>query len=123
MSRQFEPEDYFSKRHGWTENPLNPLLLTFEPSGDGETDIAWIVKGSLRDLGRYAVCTHLNGAIALLNKTLIVNDGIGKGGEAAMHDLNEEMSKTRFSLGKCAVKEFIPVIHSIIDIQKARDQA
>lgn len=118
--KPFKPEDYLTRQRAWVSNPRSPLLLTFEPAGDDESEIAWVVKGKVRDLGRYAICPHLGNTIDLLNKSLLVNDGIGMGGEAALHDLNQAMIETRYSIGGCAVKSFIPVIQGLIEYQSTR---
>lgn len=122
----FRERDYLTKDRIWHSSPGGqPLLLTFESVGlgeDYEADIAWAIKGSAVDLGRYRFCPHLNTTLELINKSLQVNDGIGMGGEALLTDLNERMVATRYSLGGCAVKAFQPIISGVLEYQANRDQ-
>lgn len=120
MTRGPKYTDYLTRKRVWVGNPGNPLLLTHEPAGDDETDIAWVVRGKLRDLGRYVLCPHLNGALKVINHALVVNDGMGMGAEAVLQNLNTAMTETQFSLGACAVKPFIPVFQEIVDLHDAQ---
>jgi hypothetical protein len=112
--------DRYIRRGATVNNPGQPVLLTFEPAGDGEHDIAWAARGDFRDLGRYALCPHLGKVINLLNESLRTNDGIGMGGEAVLSDLNKAMIENRYRLGACAVKPFAAILEGVTEYQAAR---
>ena len=99
----------------WAENGGSPILLTFEPSGEGDgTEIAWAERGSRKALGRYNFCPHLDTLIEGINQALMVNDGIGMGGEAVIKDANRAIEATRYRLGNCVVKPLFSVVEGVI---------
>jgi hypothetical protein len=99
----------------WAANAGDPILLTFEPSGEGDgTEIAWAELGERRKLGRYNFCPHLQTLLTGINQALVVNDGIGMGGETLLHDANQAIKETRYRLGNCAVEPLIAVAEGIV---------